>query len=137
MARIVLISCVSQKLAHPAVPARLYVSAWFRHALRYAQSLKPDKIFVLSAKYGLVAEDDIIQPYDETLNRKGRQEIRVWGRMVLEQLRMKVDLDADEFVFLAGERYRSPLLASIRKHSIPLEGMRIGKQLQFLKNAID
>ena len=36
--------------------------------LKFAKSLNPDNIFILSAKYGLIDLDEEIEPYDKTLN---------------------------------------------------------------------
>jgi len=43
-------------------------------------TLIADKIFILSAKYGLVPEDMIIEPYNETLKDKSTQERRAWQK---------------------------------------------------------
>ena len=67
MAKIVLISCVSKKATHPAPAKDLYESTLFKFCYSYAMSLCPDKIFVLSAQYGLVAIDEIIYTYYLTL----------------------------------------------------------------------
>jgi hypothetical protein len=70
MKRVVLIPCVSEKLPHAALAKDLYVSSLFKFCLRYAQTLKPDAIFILSAKYGLVSLDQPLEPYNDTLNTK-------------------------------------------------------------------
>src|SRR5450631_4315334 len=101
MKRAVLISCVSQKLPHAALAKDLYVSALFKFCLRYAQTLKPDIVFVLSAKYGLVALDQPLEPYNDTLNTKRDADIRQWAQDVLQQLSSKVDLECDTVIFLA------------------------------------
>ncbi len=67
--RIVLISCVSQKLPQRAKVKDLYISTLFKFNLKYAEKLKPDDIFVLSAKHGLLPLEKEIEPYNETLNR--------------------------------------------------------------------
>ncbi len=87
MKRVVLISCVSKKLSHPALAKDLYVSALFQFCLCYAHTLKPDFIFILSAKYGLVALDQRLEPYNDTLNTKRDADIRQWAQVVLQQLR--------------------------------------------------
>jgi len=136
MKRAVLISCVSQKLPHAALAKDLYVSSLFKFCLRYAQTLKPDIVFILSAKYGLVALDQPLEPYNDTLNTKRDAEIRQWAQGVLQQLRSKVDLERDHVVLLAGEKYRRHLIGEIRHPEIPLIGLSIGRQLQFLKRAL-
>jgi hypothetical protein len=70
MPTIALVACVSKKNTTP-MPARdLYISAWFRKASMYAARVA-DRWYILSAKYGLVAPDTMIKPYDETLNKMG------------------------------------------------------------------
>ena len=134
MAKIVLISCVSKKLDRKSKSKDLYISPLFRYALKYAKSLNPDKIFILSAKYGLVGLDDEIEPYDLTLNKMKSDEIKIWANNVLKQLARESDLNNDEFVFLAGENYRKYLVPYIKKYNVPMQGLGIGKQLKFLKD---
>ena len=78
MKNIVLISCVSKKRAVKSKAADLYVSTLFKLDLQYARKLKPDVIFILSAKYGLVALDDEIEPYNVTLNKMSVNERKAW-----------------------------------------------------------
>jgi len=84
MAKIVLISCVSKKLNHKSKAQDLYVSPLFQKNLRYARSLNPDKIFILSAKYGLLSLTDVVEPYDKTLNKMTSNEIKEWANSVLK-----------------------------------------------------
>jgi hypothetical protein len=132
MRKIILISCVSQKLPYKATARRLYVSPLFKKNLAYAQRQNPDAIFILSAKYGLVDLDQEIEPYDLTLNSMSVEQIKVWAVRVLAQLSVRADLSHDHFVFLAGEKYRKYLLPKLKSYEVPMEGLPIGKQLQFL-----
>ena len=136
MKTIVLISCVSKKLPRKAKAKDLYVSPLFKFSLEYAQSLKPDAIYILSAKDGLLPLDQEIEPYEKTLDRMSGRERKQWGQGVLVQLRDVADLKNDRFIFLAGEKYREQLLADITKYEVPLEKLRIGEQLQRLRNMI-
>ena len=61
------------------------------------------------------------------------EEIKKWADKVLEILKKQTDLERDEFVFLAGEKYRKYLIPEIKNYKIPLQGLGIGKQLKFLK----
>ena len=131
--KIVLISCVSQKLPHRAKARDLYVSTLFRLNLKYANSLCPDEIYILSAKHGLLELEREIQPYEQTLNNMRSAEIKEWANNVLQQLRSVTSLEEPEFIFLAGNKYRKYLLPHIKNAEIPLKGMRIGEQLQRLK----
>jgi hypothetical protein len=51
---------------------------------------------------------------------------------VLNELSRWTDLEKDEFIFLAGNKYRKYLLPHITNYKIPMEGLPIGKQLQWL-----
>jgi len=133
MATIVLISCVSKKLPHKAKARDLYTSPLFRMNLKYAQQFSPQQIFILSAKYGLLQLDEEIEPYDVTLNEMSAPERRRWADKVVSQLQVHCDLEKDHFVILAGKKYRQYLLPHLKSYEVPLAGLRIGKQLEFLK----
>jgi len=136
MTKIVLISCVSKKLNHKSKAQDLYVSPLFQKNIRYAKFLNPDKIFILSAKYGLLNLTDEVEPYDKTLNKMTSNEIKEWANLVLKQLQKVSDINKDEFVFLAGNNYRKFLLPHIKNYKIPMLGLGIGKQLKWLTKRI-
>jgi len=135
MKKIVLISCASKKKAVKSRARELYDSPLFKFSLQYAQKLDPDAIFILSAKYGLVALDEKIEPYDITLNDMRAAERKEWASKVISQLQTHADLSGDQFVILAGKHYRQYLLPRLMSYEIPLKGLPIGKQLQYLKRA--
>jgi hypothetical protein len=135
--RVVLISCASRKLKHRAKAADLYVSALFRLSLVFARKLRPEALFILLAKYGLVHPDDKIDPYDVTLKKMSTRAVRAWSDMVFDCLQRQTNVDRDHFIFLAGEKYRSFLTPRLRFVEVPLAGLGIGKQLQYLKRQVD
>lgn len=132
MKKVVLISCVSKKLTHTARARDIYVSPLFRLNLAYAESLNPDAIYVLSAKHGLLPLDDEIAPYDLTLNTMGAVQIKAWAAGVVAQLAAVTDLRRDRFVFLAGDKYRKFIVPHLTRFEVPMQGLTIGRQLQFL-----
>ncbi len=136
MAKIILISCVSKKLNHRAKAKDLYTSPLFKYALKYACSLRPDKIFILSAKHGLSGLEKEIAPYNQTLNTMSLGAVKQWANHVIDQLKQEADLKNDEIIFLAGERYRKYLTPNIANYKIPMKGLGIGKQLKFLKEKV-
>ena len=55
MAKIVFLSCTKSKTPYPAPAQELYsASPMFQKTLEYGKTLKPDKIYILSAKHHLV-----------------------------------------------------------------------------------
>jgi len=132
MKKIVLISCVSQKQLYRSKAKDLYISALFKKNLAYARRLNPDAIYILSAKYGLLGLETVIDPYNRTLNTMSAAENRSWAEKVLQQLSRVADLKQDHFIFLAGEKYRKNLLPHLISYEIPMEGLTIGRQLQAL-----
>ncbi len=132
MAKIVLISCSSQKSNQKSKAQDLYTSPLFKKCLRYAKSLRSDKIFILSAKHHLLPLSKTITPYDESLNDMYSDEIKRWADRVIKNLKKVSDLDKDHFTILAGETYWKELVPNIKNKDIPMKGMRIGKQLGWL-----
>jgi cytoplasmic iron level regulating protein YaaA (DUF328/UPF0246 family) len=106
MSRVVLIACCSKKLNKRAEAKDLYISSLFKYSYKYAKKLEADYIFVLSAKYGLLKLDDVIEPYNETLNNKSERAIKLWADNVIDDLNNYIDLTKDEFIFLAGHNFR-------------------------------
>jgi uncharacterized protein DUF6884 len=137
MKKIVLLSCVSKKRQHKTKASDLYTSPLFRFALQYARNQKPDAVFILSAKYGLLDLDTEIEPYDITLNKMTSAQRKEWAKEVAAQLKKRADVEIDHFVFLAGQKYRENLISHIGNYEIPMEGLGIGKQLQFLKRFLN
>lgn len=125
-----LIACVAQKEVH-ALPARqLYRSDWFRKARRYVDSWGLHWM-ILSAEYGLVHPDQVIEPYDRSLSSMTASDRARWGAGVVEQLRTQ--RAPDQLVFFAGRLYREPLMKwAGNRAQCPLAHKGIGEQKQWL-----
>ncbi|HRI76968.1 MAG TPA: hypothetical protein PLX33_08270 [Alphaproteobacteria bacterium] len=136
MNTIVCISCVKLKRQAQCAAKDMYVSPLFRGMFRYAQSLQPRKIFILSAEYGLLKPDDIIMPYEKTLKKMKAEERKDWAKKVLERLQQEADLEADHFIFLAGTAYRENLTPHIAHYEVPMQGLSFGRQLQWLTGKV-
>lgn len=126
MRTLYLVSCVSVKLDRPAPAKDLYCSAWFKAARQYVEA-QGGEWRILSAKHGVVHPDQVIEPYEETLNTKNAHQRTVWALMVRHQMP-----DADHYVLLAGKRYAEHL-ADYLDAWRPLEGLGIGQQLAWFK----
>ncbi|HAS8547655.1 TPA: DUF6884 domain-containing protein [Vibrio vulnificus] len=137
MKKIFLISCVSKKQDIKSKASELYTSPLFKLNYKYAMTQTPDAIYILSAEYGLVKTDEEIAPYDKTLNKMKSSEIKIWASQILDSLKKLENVNQCEFVILAGEKYRRYITSELPNHTIPLEGLGIGKQLQKLNALID
>jgi cytoplasmic iron level regulating protein YaaA (DUF328/UPF0246 family) len=137
MRNIVFISCVSEKLKERAKAKNIYTSNLFKKNLAYSKLLNPDETYILSAKHGILKLDDEIEPYNVTLNDMKIKEKKEWASRVLNQLTNLEDIKNSNFIFLAGENYRKYLIPHLNKFEIPMKGLKIGRQLQFLKGKLN
>ncbi len=72
--KVALLSCTSSKKAYKCRASEMYSeSPRFALAYKYAK-MSCDTVYILSAKYGLIAEDHEIDPYNETLKDKSTSE---------------------------------------------------------------
>lgn len=132
--RIALIGCVKKKAEVSCMAKDMYISPLFKGCYRLAKKMKADKIYILSAKYGLIEETQIIAPYNETLNDKSEKERKVWAYYICQSLiKGGVNLSTDEFIILAGENYRKWIIRKMSHYIIPLQGLSLYKQIQYLK----
>ena len=133
MSNIALLSCVSQKVTYKTEARNMYISSLFTKSLKYIENiLKPDITYILSAKYGLLKLDEIIEPYNETLNTKNKAEQQNWANNVLLQIKNECNINSDTFIFLAGKNYYKDLIQHLPNNKIIMENMPIGKRLQWL-----
>lgn len=143
MATIVLVSCVSKKMKtdKPVAAKNLYQSALFKKSLAYAQKLKPEKIFILSALHKVLELDTPVLCYNKTLLDMKAQDRKAWAEEVLMLLNEKCDLQNDIFVLLAGKVYYEGLIKGngtlrLVNFSLPLKGLPIGKRLAKLSELV-
>lgn len=148
MRKIVLISCGSKKLTHPAKAKDMYQSPLFKESLSYAKRLSPDKIYILSAHYNLLDLETVIVPYDVTisnvsiLNQERKPELKVlskeekikWGKEIINNLSKVSDLKKDKYIILAGEEYVKPIISYLNNVEQPLKGIGLFERVSFLKS---
>lgn len=133
-----LISCVKTKQTFPCRAKDLYVSELFAKARNYAEASNAPW-FILSAEYGLLSPEQVVDPYERTLNKMRKEERDAWAQKVL--LQIEAELPAiKRVVFLAGNKYREGLIPALRSRGIevcvPMEGLKIGQQLGWLKRRL-
>jgi hypothetical protein len=130
---IYLVACVGKKLPHSALAKDLYRSEWFLRARGYVEA-KHGRWFILSARYGLIASNKKVAPYELTLNTMDIEVRRKWARRVIAQMKTQLP-PSRQIIVLAGKRYRDFLMDYLESRatvSVPLKGLGIGRQLKAL-----
>ncbi len=134
-----LVSCVKTKLPGRARAKELYVSDWFLKA-RAVIEAEGWPWRILSAKYGLVDPDAVIEAYEKTLNEMRKDERVEWSHKVMAALDPGL-VDVGSVVIFAGEKYREFLAPALLERGItvhvPMEGLRSGEQLAWLNERLD
>lgn len=131
--KIALISCTKLKESVPCEAGKMYrKSTLFSKAIKYIEQKDYDNWFI----YGLLNKEEIIAPYDLTLNNMRTSERKSWTKLVLSQME-DIQEKVTQVDFYAGTKYREHLIPALEQKGIvcnvPLEGKAIGEQLQFYK----
>jgi len=134
--RIGLVGCVKTKRTTGALARDLYASTLFTGRRRFVEE-SCDRWFVLSARHGLVRDDEWLEPYDETLNDQSATSKRRWAEKVLAALdALDLDFRTSTFEIHAGNEYRSfGLVDGLRERGatieVPAAHLGQGEQLAF------
>lgn len=136
--KVILVSCVKSKRTSASAAQDLYTSDLFLSMRTYAQQ-NADQWFILSAEHGVLRPDEVIAPYEKTLNKMLKAERLEWAEKVQCRLLELMPPDAS-IVVLAGERYREGIVPFLgaRGYSVevPMTGLKFGFQLRWLKERI-
>ena len=131
---VILVACVSKKLNYPAEAQDIYISTLFKKIRKYID-LNPKAWCILSAKHGLLPTDTVIEPYNKTLNTMSVADRKNWAHAVTTDINTKLP-NLQKVTFFAGVKYREFLEPNLIERkveiNVPLYGMRIGQQLQWL-----
>lgn len=140
--KIILTGCGKTK-AKVASPARdLYTGTLCRLRREYAEAWfnsDPEKTqwFILSAKYGLLHPDTVVEPYESTLEAKGRPDRAAWSLSVASALVDEIEddnarLKLHHVEIHAGKLYAQQLQRVLRSVGFTVcwwsEGLGIGDQ---------
>ena len=127
---IVIIPCGGKKREMPCAAGNLYIGPYFKGCMAYALSkVGPERVFILSAKYGLISPNDRIEPYDLRMGNEGC----VTADKVREQA-IQRGLLGEEVTALGGDEYIQVVKQVWPNAATPLTGVGgIGYQLQWLK----
>lgn len=117
------IPCGGAKLDHAAPGRALYVGQMFRHTLTRVEQLAaldeaegrgPARVLILSARYGLIDPDQVIEPYDQRMDAKGS----VTAEVIAEQaLAFGIDWGAQVYALLPRP-YLARLDEALRTHDV-------------------
>jgi hypothetical protein len=132
-ADMVLVGCVRTKHAAASAASKLFASPLFEGRHRYAVA-SGLPWYILSAKFGLLAPDDVIGPYDVYLAEQSPGYKKAWGEFVAAQLEQwERALNGRTIEVHAGAAYVDPLRVPLATRGVmlvvPLAHLRQGEQL--------
>ena len=78
---IALVPCGVTKRTYACKASDMYIGQYSRILFEYAKLFHPDNSYIVSAKYGVISFNKIIEPYDYTLNNQKVQVIKNWTIM--------------------------------------------------------
>jgi hypothetical protein len=132
MRTIGLIACCKRKLETPCAAQDLYVSHLFKLARRYVEETC-NGWAILSAEHGLVMPDQILSPYNTTLNEMPAWRRATWAGLTGAAIRDR--FPQSTFVVIAGKHYRE----AVRNlpHTVPFHGLGIGLMVHALQHFED
>jgi cytoplasmic iron level regulating protein YaaA (DUF328/UPF0246 family) len=130
---IVFIGCGATKMKNACKARKMYVGNYVQFCLAYAQTFTTqDNIYILSAKYGVLPLEKVIEPYNKTLNNMNIEEKQDWKNMVIKQLE-DIGINKDtEVVFICGTNYYTLLEDYFTNYKLPLPKQGIGVQQHFM-----
>lgn len=132
--KIGLTSCTKLKKDYKCKASIMYEdSKYFNAGIKYLKNINVDKIYVLSAKYGLISLDDEIEPYNIVLLNTTKKYRNAWNKKVLGQLNKKTDLKNDIFISIAHKEYTKDIKKYISHFKEPTSKLKIGNKEYFFK----
>ena len=130
---VILIGCVRTKNPVASAASELFASPLFEGRRRYAAA-SGLPWYILSAKFGLLAPDDVVGPYDVHLAAQSPGYRKAWGQFVAAQLEQgEHALRGRGIEVHASAAYvdplRVPLAARGAMLAVPVAHLRLGEQL--------
>ena len=139
--KIGLLASTKQKQPYASYAKDMYkASPLFSAAYQYT-SQTYDRLYVLSAKHYLLHPDEVIEPYDATLNKMPAKERRDWAREVVIRMKERIPMHAVEAIYIhAGQQYWQYLVPLLEQEKyrcfVPIKGMNVGEQQRWYRNQI-
>lgn len=130
--QIALIACSKTKRMGTHKAKDLYQGELFKKSFEYC-SKNYSRVFILSAKYGLLDPDSVISYYDETLKTKTEADKKNWAEKIIKQIH-SLNIDFENIICFAGKDYNKYLPCV--KFFNQFKNFAIGKQLNFYKRKL-
>lgn len=137
MKTIYFINCGKGKRNIPCKAEDMYIAPYFRKQLEYAKLLKPDYIYILSAKYGLLELTDIISPYNLKITTLSKEKRKKWVYRIINKIKSKHNINTDKFIFSCSKEYYKDLLPFLTNTEIINEGLKMGYKAKALTRGIE
>lgn len=118
--RIGLINCVGTKRSYKCKAKDMYCSSLFKKAFAWLTQ-NCDKVYIMSAKHGLLDPEKIIEPYNVSLYGMTRSQRIRWSKNLYLQLRECTDIQHDIFIVEGGVKYTEFIQKAIPHWHIPYE----------------
>lgn len=146
MRTIAMIACCKEKLYAPgdgsAAVSEMYTGQLFKVQLAYARQSLPDtQIYILSAKYGLVGLGQLIESYEQTLNKMNMGQRLTWAWGVDEALAIHCP-EVKTVWMMAGQAYRENLVELLERKGIEVlrphpASLGYGQQVQWYMKQVE
>lgn len=132
---IVVIPCGGTKRDHAARAVQLYTGTYFKANRAYALSLvSMDRLFILSARHGLIRATTWLEPYNQTFDRPGHVKRERLAEQVCE-----LGIADEDVIVLGGGLYRDAIQGLFKRARYlvdeiapRLKDARMGYQIQWL-----
>lgn len=131
---IAIIPCGKAKRDYPCLAREMYTGTYHKLCQGLALTLVPeDKIFILSALYGIVGLDFKINPYDMTFDMEGCIDVST-----IEIQSKFLKIEQEPVIMIGGKKYAS-LVCKVWSNVVePLRGKGgMGYQMQWMKQQIE
>lgn len=133
----VFIGCVKLKNKGKLKAKDKYNSPLFKKELAYAKKLTSgNNIYILSAKYGIISLDTIIDDYDLTLNKCKEHDRQRWAYQVIKKAENYGIKKDEKIIFLCGNNYSKYLKKYYKNFEDPTYGLSLGNTLKWYNNNI-
>lgn len=105
----IFISCGKKKRECACRAIDMYIGNYFKAEAEAAKALG-GKIWILSAKYGLLSPDDVITPYNLRLSWLNAIQRKIWADNVIKQMQREGINFNEQAIFLCGNDYSKLLV---------------------------